>query len=80
MGSGSVVGEEVVGRLLVLVSLSGRVMERVWGRLGAVGGRGGPPNTLLTQLMNLSKSSVSSALPASLPHSMLSLCSPMSLS
>ena len=37
-GSGSVVGEEVVGRLLVLVSLSGRVMERVWGRLGAVGG------------------------------------------
>ena len=41
MGSGSVVGEEVVGRLLVLVSLSGRVMERVWGRLGAVGGRGG---------------------------------------
>ena len=41
MGSGSVVGEEVVGRLLVLVSLSGWVMERVWGWLGAVGGRGG---------------------------------------
>ena len=41
MGSCSVVGKEVIGRLLVLVSLSGRVMERVWGRLGAVGGRGG---------------------------------------
>ena len=38
MGSDSVVGEEVVGRLLVLVSLSGRVMERVWGRLGAWNG------------------------------------------
>ena len=25
----------------MLVSLSGRVLERVWGRLGAVGGRGG---------------------------------------
>ena len=38
MGSVSVVGEEGVGKLPVLVSVTERVMERVWDPQGAVWG------------------------------------------
>ena len=38
VGSGSLVDEDGVGKLLVLVSVADRVMERVWGRQGG-GGR-----------------------------------------